>query len=358
VTAAALAIALPVPRAFAGSDSLAAAQAAITAAQEAADRAASAYADAEARFYQVQDAITVTKKTVASLQATRDHLSALVRARAVVLYMQGGVSELDLFTSSESTLEIARRTTLASAANAHAENAIAQLGAASDDLHARETELRGQLDDAKTALDNIHAHEVELQRAVDDAVQAERDLRARLERERRINEYATLVRQAQQDARASQSSSSGDPSAPTYVDSGPGQIIGSGTWVCPVQGSVSFTDTYGAPRGNGRTHKGVDMFAALGTPVVAVVDGSMFFQSDPLGGLASYVTGSDGTTYYYAHLNDYVGGNRTVSAGELIGHVGNTGDASEGPPHLHFEIRPGGPNGFAIDPTPTVAAHC
>jgi murein DD-endopeptidase MepM/ murein hydrolase activator NlpD len=121
---------------------------------------------------------------------------------------------------------------------------------------------------------------------------------------------------------------------------------------------VSFTDTFGAPRGNGHTHKGVDMFAARGTPVVAVVSGSMFFQSDTLGGLASYVTGSDGTTYYYAHLNDYVGGSRSVSAGELIGHVGNTGDAADAPSHLHFEIRPGGPNGLAIDPTPTVAAHC
>ena len=125
-----------------------------------------------------------------------------------------------------------------------------------------------------------------------------------------------------------------------------------------MQGGVSFSDTFGAPRGNGRTHKGVDMFAATGTPVVAVVSGSVFFQSDTLGGLAAYVQGNDGNTYYYAHLNDYVGGGRSVSGGELIGRVGNTGDASGGPSHLHFEIRPGGPNGIAIDPTPTVASHC
>jgi murein DD-endopeptidase MepM/ murein hydrolase activator NlpD len=100
------------------------------------------------------------------------------------------------------------------------------------------------------------------------------------------------------------------------------------------------------------------MFAATGTPAVAVVSGSVFFQSDTLGGLAAYVQGNDGNTYYYAHLNDYVGGGRSVSAGELIGHVGNTGDADGGPSHLHFEIRPGGPNGLAIDPYPTVRAHC
>ena len=68
--------------------------------------------------------------------------------------------------------------------------------------------------------------------------------------------------------------------------------------------------------------------------------------------------GQDGNTYYYAHLSDYVCGARAVAAGELIGHVGNTGDAAGGPTHLHFEIRPGGPNGRAIDPYPTLASHC
>ena len=77
-----------------------------------------------------------------------------------------------------------------------------------------------------------------------------------------------------------------------------------------------------------------------------------------LGGNAAYVNGGDGNTYYMAHLNDYVGGGRRVRRAKLIGHVGNTGDASGGPTHLHFEIRPGGPNGAQIDPYPTLAAHC
>jgi peptidoglycan LD-endopeptidase LytH len=76
------------------------------------------------------------------------------------------------------------------------------------------------------------------------------------------------------------------------------------------------------------------------------------------GGGTAYVQGQDGNTCYYAHLSDYVGGARAVAAGELIGHVGNTGDAAGGPTHLHFEIRRGGPNGRAIDPYPTLAAHC
>jgi murein DD-endopeptidase MepM/ murein hydrolase activator NlpD len=349
-TAAAIAVALPAPRALAATDSLADAQAAITAAQEAADRAAAAYGDAEAHYYQLQDDVAITKKLVESLEETRAQLADVVRGRAVTVYIQGGTGDLDLFSASGDALDVARRTTLASAANARAESDIALLGATTEDLDAREATLQSQLEDAKTALESIQTQQVDLQRAVDEAVQAEQDLRARLEREQRAGEYASLVQQARDDA---QLSSGGGSTG----DSGAGQIIGSGDWVCPVQGGVSFSDTFGAPRGD-HTHEGVDMFAAAGTPLVAVVSGSMFFQSDPNGGLASYVTGADGTTYYYAHMSDYVGGDRSVSAGELIGHVGNTGDAADAPPHLHFEIRPGGPNGSPINPTPTVAAHC
>jgi murein DD-endopeptidase MepM/ murein hydrolase activator NlpD len=127
--------------------------------------------------------------------------------------------------------------------------------------------------------------------------------------------------------------------------------------VCPVAGAVSFTDTYGSARSGGRSHKGVDMFAARGTPTVAVLSGSVFFQSDPLGGLAAYLQAGDGNTYYYAHLNDYVGGARSVSVGEVIGHVGTTGTV-DAPPHLHFERRLGGPNGERVNPYPTVRPIC
>ena len=119
-----------------------------------------------------------------------------------------------------------------------------------------------------------------------------------------------------------------------------------GTWVCPVQGPVSFTDDLRVARAAvaART-RATTCSRRGGTPSSRVTAGSVFFQGDPLGGNAAYVNGNDGNTYYDAHLHDYVGGARPVQAGELIGHVGNTGDAAGGPTHLHFEIRPGGPNG-------------
>ena len=338
---------------------MAEAQAKITAAQEAADRAAAAFDAGQTRYYQLEHDAEVARRTVAVLRADQQHLAAIVSQRAVTLYMRAGSTNFDMFRASGDVLDTSRRVTLAAAANAGGDVAIGQLRAATEDLDVREAALRSQLTDAKNALDDLRAQQQALQRAVEAATRAEQELRVRLERERRANEYATLVRQAQEKARAAQiADASRHPSANGGSSSAPGQIIGSGSWVCPVQGGVSFTDTFGAPRGGGRTHKGVDMFAARGTPLVAVVSGSVFFQSDTLGGLAAYVEGNDGNTYYYAHLDDYVGGGRSVSAGELIGHVGNTGDASGGPSHLHFEIRPGGPNGLAIDPTPTVRAHC
>lgn len=123
---------------------------------------------------------------------------------------------------------------------------------------------------------------------------------------------------------------------------------------CPVAGASAFADTWGAPRSGGRKHQGVDMIAAKGTPLVAVVDGYAKFSQNNLGGNAAWVSGNDGTKYYYAHLDSYEGSSRSVSRGEVIGYVGNTGNTTVD--HLHFEVHPGG--GGAVNPTPYVRNAC
>ena len=119
--------------------------------------------------------------------------------------------------------------------------------------------------------------------------------------------------------------------------------------VCPVQGAVAYADTWGAPR-EGHTHQGVDMMASSGTPLVAVVSGSVNFKQTRLGGNSIWLSGSDGNRYFYAHLSGFEGSSRSVSQGEVIGYVGSTGNAYT--PHLHFEVHPGG--GSAVNPTPWV----
>ena len=127
-------------------------------------------------------------------------------------------------------------------------------------------------------------------------------------------------------------------------------------WVCPTGASPApFADTWGAPRSGGRRHQGVDMIGQRGIPVLAVVDGVAEAKTNALGGTTIWFTGVDGNSYYYAHLDGYrqLG---SVAAGTPIGTLGQTGNAQFSIPHLHFEIHPGG--GPAVNPYPTVAAHC
>jgi murein DD-endopeptidase MepM/ murein hydrolase activator NlpD len=125
--------------------------------------------------------------------------------------------------------------------------------------------------------------------------------------------------------------------------------------VCPMPGSA-YGDTWGAPRSGGRRHEGVDMLAPMGTPIFAVVSGTVRFSQNRLGGNAVSLVGDNGNRYYYAHLSRYEGSSRRVTQGELIGYNGDTGNAT-GVPHLHFEVRPG--NGLPVNPTPSVrAAGC
>lgn len=138
-------------------------------------------------------------------------------------------------------------------------------------------------------------------------------------------------------------------------------VDSSAGWVFPVQGPNSFVDSFGAPRSGGRTHKGCDIMTARGTPLVAVVSGTIRATNPSdsgLGGITIHLTGSDGNVYYYAHLSSIKSGIKSgvhVDAGQVIGAAGNTGNASGGAVHLHFEIRPGG--GSAINPYPTLIKY-
>ena len=129
-------------------------------------------------------------------------------------------------------------------------------------------------------------------------------------------------------------------------------------YVFPVVGDVSFTDDYGAPRAGTGWHHGNDLFAARGTPVVAVADGTLSRVGvNTLGGNRLWLTDDAGNAFYYAHLSAYAPAaleGARVTAGQVIAFVGNTGQAITTPPHLHFEVHPGG--GDSVDPYPYLMA--
>ena len=126
--------------------------------------------------------------------------------------------------------------------------------------------------------------------------------------------------------------------------------------VCPVLGKIHVWSDFGAPRYTGgyHPHAGNDIFAASGTPIVAPFDGTAVDARNSIGGLAVKVFGRAGYVYN-AHLSRY-GKLGKVKAGDVIGYVGNTGNARTTPPHNHFEFHPN--NGPAVDPFYYLWAAC
>jgi murein DD-endopeptidase MepM/ murein hydrolase activator NlpD len=123
----------------------------------------------------------------------------------------------------------------------------------------------------------------------------------------------------------------------------------------PVDGvrPSQIADTFGAPRGRDRSHAGIDIFAKRGTPVRSATAGVVADVSERgLGGRQVWVIGPGRERYYYAHLEDWAEGlarGQVVQAGDLLGHVGDSGNAKGTPPHLHWGIY--GADG-ARDPLP------
>lgn len=145
-----------------------------------------------------------------------------------------------------------------------------------------------------------------------------------------------------------------------------------GGFVCPLGGRiVRQPNDWGFPRSNGRRHKGNDVFAPIGTPVVATraftvtavsrVDTWFPGSRKGLGGLYVSYRDDRGDLWYNAHLHpgsipDHVVRGYAGSAGEVIGHVGVSGNARDTEPHLHIERRPGG--GGKVNPYPEIFPAC
>jgi hypothetical protein len=142
------------------------------------------------------------------------------------------------------------------------------------------------------------------------------------------------------------------------------------TIVFPVLGPTSYSDDFGEARAGG-AHQGIDMLAPKRAPALAAEAGKVkFWGRSATAGCMLYLYGASGTTYYYIHLNNdltrrndnrgkcvagtaYAKGLKDgakVTAGQVVGYVGDSGDANGIHPHLHFELHPNG--GRAVDPYP------
>ena len=113
-----------------------------------------------------------------------------------------------------------------------------------------------------------------------------------------------------------------------------------------------LADTWGAARSQGRSHEGIDIFAKRGTPIQATTQGIVSkVGEDALGGRVVMIIGPGGAGHYYAHLEDYadISPNEWVNTGDIIGYVGDSGNAKGTPTHVHYGIYI---NGSAVNPYP------
>lgn len=265
------------------------------------------------------------------------------------------------------------------------ENVVNQLRVSREELDTQTRKLSDALEEQQVLASDLEEMAGELQADLTAAQQVYNDLVAqqqREEEERRRREEEQRQREAEARAAAATSTTTTAPSttptttapstdttsggtgttttappATTTTTAPPQPSSGGGT--CPVAGAVSFSDTWGAPRSGGRSHKGVDMIAARGVPIVAIYSGTVYrLSTSTLGGKSVYFTSDAGDLYYYAHLDDFgdISAGQHLSQGYVLGYNGSTGNAPDYLPHLHFEYHPGG--GSAVNPYPLVAGLC
>jgi peptidoglycan LD-endopeptidase LytH len=315
-----------------------------------ANRAAAALAAAETRLSELETGIADLEREIASAEDRLTMLSAAVQQEAVRRYIDGGRGAVPILEQNDLNAGV-RADALARFATSTADSHMDSYRAARLDADDAKAELEARKGEAVEAA-------AELKRARDAAyaelARQQEHERQRIEAERKAREEAERRARAEADRRAAAASRPAAAPARASAPAAPARVIGSGAWICPVQGPRSFSNDYGMPRSGGRRHQGNDILSPRGTPVVAPVAGSVTHRSVGLGGLSFFLNGVDGNEYFGTHLSGYAAGGQ-VSAGTVIGYVGDTGNA-RGTPHLHFEIHPGG--GGPINPYPTLSQYC
>ena len=263
---------------------------------------------------------------IAKLNERRRELGIVIAARADELYRSGRTSMVELLFASKDISELTTRAEILSRVSDNDAQAFVEYARSTDELEALSEELSDSRAELTSTTENLANANAELQD----------------EFERVAAEYEELKAKLTQTA-----------PAPT---AGIAPVVrATNGMACPVAGPVSFVDSWGAPRA-GHTHVGVDMLADYGTPVVAIVSGTITYTGwDDSGGNMIFLSGEDGNDYWYMHNQaNLVTGGR-VERGEQIATVGDTGNAV-GIPHVHFEYHPGG--GGPVNPYPLVASIC
>jgi len=305
----------------------------LDAAEEVVDELTDAQAAAIDRYEAAWATIEGTRSELAALERSTAALAAEVAAttqalerRARVAFKRGPMESFEVLFQAEAAQLALERVGLLSALQRRDRVEVDQAAAAQVALEQSRELIRVREAELLALQEVLEAEAAVLQEELDRASQQAEEIRTLVARQRRVD------RGAQQ-----------------------------GIYACIFdRGATRFRDTWGAPRSGGRRHKGTDVFAAYRAPVYAITSGVVHRHSNSgLGGIGLYLRGDDGNIYYYAHLDSIDPAARVgtrVTAGELVGRNGYSGNASRSAPHVHFELHPGG--GAAINPYRWLAAAC
>ncbi len=310
------------------------------------DLAVQEYQTVTAELAELTYKVTQLYDRVESYEAEARVLKELSQDRARQAYMNGGTGVLDFLFEVDSFNDLITSQEVLDRAASRDIAVSDQLQATQREMERlRETlvvdqervaELRATAEGLVSRLDDLYA--------AADAEVKEADTEYRialkaLEDERRRQRLAELARLS-------------GAAAGVSINALPG-------FICPVQGGASFINDWGFPRSGGRRHKGNDMFNSRGTNLLAVANGTVRLANSGLGGISVWLNSDYGANFYYAHLDGWPNGLETgdrVGVGQVVGYLGDSGNARGGSPHLHFQIHPGG--GSAVNPYPANAAVC
>lgn len=300
-----------------------------------------------------------SRATRADIRLTRSDLSRsreLLARRLVAIYVQGTPGPFEVLLQGGSITDAA---TIADVLDATARSD-ARIVAAVRERAARLASLQRRLAAdgraAEAEVTTVQARERQLEALIAGRRQALDGAQAQLGR-LLAAERARLIRLAAE-KRAKRAAESTSASSAGAAGAAASPTIPGGSHVFPLAGPSTFSDDWLAARPGGRYHEGIDLFAARGTPVLAVADGSLYRVGySGISGNRLWLRDDAGTTFFYAHLDAYAPAARegaSVKKGTVLGYNGDTGDAKGTSPHVHFEIHPGG--GGPVRPYPIVSA--
>ncbi|HET6791975.1 MAG TPA: peptidoglycan DD-metalloendopeptidase family protein [Actinomycetota bacterium] len=295
---------------------LEAAEARLDAAQAELEKVTGLWQETEARLATARDAAAAA---AAEIDRLGDELARIRRAlndRVAAAFMTGGSFSIGALLTSDS------------------------IGDATDRLQYTQSVVQGDADLAtKVAVtaEELRRQETRLRQSVRiEAIASQALAEQRADLLLRIEDIDTLIADLEAELDAQQEATLGLG----------GVVFRSGAiQTCPAAGTHSFVDSFGDPRPGGRSHAGIDIMAAPGTPVVAVAPGNAR-PAGSIGGLGAVVEHPNGDWTFYAHLSSY-GTLGSVSTGTVIGYNGD---------HLHFEYHPNG--GAAVNPYAMLLAVC